>query len=308
MSAAEVFPDPTDPGRADGADSGSTDRGGPGDGLGSHDGNDDHGGAGGGNGGHLEWRISALIDDELSSAEAMAARTHLADCPVCQDEFAEVVSARDLIRDLGDVDPPSGFIDRLIARDRRRRRSRQMGIIGLLTLAGAWILLLIVGAGLALPSVEPPIADLAARHVVVTADGLAGVEAVGEPYTAPATVAGLDLVWVGRGQDGVHLLYRAEDGTAVSVFEQEGLLDWDALPEGGSEVRLAGRRAWLGPEAGGPAVAVVPGETFVYTIVGPGDSDATMAVAEALPDPPGFSLGDRVRRGLESVVERLGID
>lgn len=303
MSAAEVFPHPED---GAGIEAGAADeakRGGRGDGS------DGPGGSGGGNGGHLEWRISALIDDELSPAEAMAARTHLADCSVCQDEFAEVISARDLIRDLGEVDPPTGFIDGLIARDRRRRRSRQLGIIGLLTLAGAWVLLLVVGAGLALPSVEPPLGEFVREHVQVTPETELGDVSLKPPFLAPETVAGLELTSVTQGDnDGVHLVYRSADGTSVSVFEQEGLLDWDALPEGGSEARLAGRRSWLAADAGDMSVVVVPGETFVYTIIGPSEGDTTVAVAEALPDPPAFSLGARVRRGFRSVIERFGLD
>ncbi len=92
------------------------------------------------------------------------------------------------------------------------------------------------------------------------------------------------------------------------MFEQEGLLDWDELPAGGAEVRLAGRRAWVGPEADDVSVIVVPGETFVYTVVGPTEGDVAIAVAGDLPDPPSFSLGERVRRGFESVIERFGLD
>ncbi len=280
MSAAEVFPDPAD---------------------------DEFDGSGGGDGGHLEWRISALLDDELSPAESTVARDHLAGCPICQDEFAEVLSARDLVRELGEVDPPSGFIDGLIAHDRRRRRSRQLGIIGLLTLAGAWVLILVIGAGVTLPSVEPPIDEFISRHGAISTAAVGGIEVVDDPYVVPE-VAGFDLVSVEKGDEGVHLVYRSDDLGVVSVFEQEGLLDWDELPDGGSEVELAGRHSWLLRDEGGRTLVVIPGETFVYTVVGPSEGDVTVDLAGALPDPPEFSLGDRVRRGFESVIERFGLD
>ena len=58
-------------------------------------------------------------------------------------------------------------------------------------------------------------------------------------YRAPSSLGGYELVTRSQHPDGVLLFY--SDGLfTASVFEQQGDLDWSALPDGGTDSRLAG--------------------------------------------------------------------
>jgi anti-sigma factor RsiW len=96
-------------------------------------------------GGHLGWRLSALLDGELPVADELRAREHLTSCDLCQDEFAEVMSARAFVRGLGEVEPPQDYLDRVMTRIDRKTHAR-LGLITLVAFMGVWIVLLLVAA------------------------------------------------------------------------------------------------------------------------------------------------------------------
>jgi hypothetical protein len=90
-------------------------------------------------------------------------------------------------------------------------------------------------------------------------------------YRAPDSPAGFELVTRSRHPDGVLLFY--SDGVfTASVFEQQGDLDWDALPGGGSDTQLADTRTRTYREASGD-VAVWQRNGLVYTFVTDAPSD-----------------------------------
>lgn len=267
---------------------------------------------------HLEWRLSALLDGELSVTEEMVAREHLAGCDLCQDEFAEVMAARALVRGLGEVDLPKGTIERTMGRIQRRYQVR-LGLFGLLALAVAWIVLLFLLAGLSPPKVDAPVDSFVNRHrdALLAPEETSGMfdsrslsdelaDELPAPFVLPDELGdGLLRVHAAEYSDGVvHGVYRDDDGTTVSLFEQEGRLDWEALPDIGEQREIGGRTVWVDER---PAfdVVVVPMEDSVLTLVG----DAPLeGLVSTLPESADYTGGDRLRLSVEGMLRRLGID
>ena len=98
---------------------------------------------------------------------------------------------------------------------------------------------------------------------------------VPDGYRAPGSPAGFELVTRSRHPDGVLLFY--SDGVfTASVFEQQGDLDWGALPKGGTDTRT---RTY--DEASGD-VAVWERNGLVYTCVTDAPSDVFAHMIGAL--------------------------
>lgn len=280
---------------------------------------------------HLGWRISALLDGELGVTEEIVAREHLQACDRCQEEFVEVMTARTFVRQLGEVEPPQGFLDKLATRG-GSRVSPRAGLVALVALAAAWILFLAIGVGVTLPDVSPPVDRFAEQHVAVAqeddgplperSDGFrrmatADLDDLDAPYVAPASLAPADRQGelarlAGYDGDGAVQVLYSDGETEVSVFQQEGSLDWAALPDTGDRRRLDGRDAWVGTvtAAGGDAesaVVVVDRGSVVYTVVTDANVDAALTVAGELPDPPAYSFGQRAQKNLEELARRIGL-
>jgi hypothetical protein len=275
--------------------------------------------------GHLGWRLSALLDGELGVTEELVAREHLTGCDVCQDEFAEVMAARAFVRGLGDVEPPQGYIDRVITRAHRRNQTR-LGLVSLVAIAALWIVVLIVGAGVALPQVVPHVQDFVAQHEIASADpsllptvedarALSDDEAATyeAPYVFPQELAaGFEQVAAyDKGEGLVQVLYRSGDAT-VSLFEQEGTLDWGSLPDIGEVREVDGQEVWVGTLDDGRAapahLVVVPADSVVYTLVTTDEPETAVALAPDLPDPQDYTWSDRAKKKVEGLVRSLGID
>lgn len=273
---------------------------------------------------HLEWRISALLDGELGVTDEIVAREHLERCARCQDEFAQVMAARSLVRDLGEVEPPQGFLERALPGE-RSRFSPRLGLVGLVAVAAAWVLILAVGLGVALPDVSPPVDEFADQHAEVAdatetsptlperSDGLQRlspeeVSDLDAPFVVPDAIDPFERVAAYAGEGTVQVLY-ADREREVSVFQQEGSLDWDELPAEGRRDDPDVGRAWVGTvetPSGPAAVAVVPrGGDIVYTVIATSPEEAWQ-VAERLPPPRDYSIAERTKRNLEGVARRLG--
>jgi anti-sigma factor RsiW len=85
--------------------------------------------------GHLGYRLSALVDGELSADERDRAHAHLASCAACRAEANELRALKKRMRGLGDVAPGDALTARLIGiaepgapvpPRRRARRARRM--------------------------------------------------------------------------------------------------------------------------------------------------------------------------------------
>jgi anti-sigma factor RsiW len=112
--------------------------------------------------GHPDDQLSALLDGELAPDEAVAVRQHLEGCGACREELEAVAAVRLALRDMPAVPAPPGFIGRAV--DRRRRDSRR-GAVVVLAAAVLAVVVGLVAAGDADPSVgsgEPTEAAAAA--------------------------------------------------------------------------------------------------------------------------------------------------
>ncbi len=107
------------------------------------------------------------------------------------------------------------------------------------------------------------------------------IDHVPSGYHAPDVAgAGYALVSQSRHDDGVHLVY--SDGLfTVSVTEQRGDLDWDAMPSGGVTTDVDGLHARRYVEAAGD-VLVWERDGVVYTCVSDAPTDVLASMAAGL--------------------------
>ena len=138
-----------------------------------------------GNAPHLDDALSALLDGELGDDEAARARSHLAGCPLCGTEMAEVGQVREWLPSLPPVEPPATFYQRIRPPepvtaaqhpDARRRehdaqhagaRRRRHGLLALAGCAAATAVML----GLAAPDdpeTSPPVGRFIEAHATAT--------------------------------------------------------------------------------------------------------------------------------------------
>jgi anti-sigma factor RsiW len=81
---------------------------------------------------HLGYRLSALVDGELSAAERDRVHAHLAGCEACRAEANQLRALKKRMRGLGEVPPDDALTQRLIAIAEPgppvppRRRARRM--------------------------------------------------------------------------------------------------------------------------------------------------------------------------------------
>jgi hypothetical protein len=128
---------------------------------------------------HVGDALSALLDRELAPHEEATVRTHVEACGACAAELAQVELARTWLRALPALDPPFGFVERLVMRGRRRRRGAAVALAGAAAASVAFVGMLPARE----QPVRPPVASLVRTHAVT-----ASVD--GEPLTelAPAGV------------------------------------------------------------------------------------------------------------------------
>lgn len=124
---------------------------------------------------------------------------------------------------------------------------------------------------------------------------------VPDPYRAPHEPGGgYVLVATARGQGKVQLSY--SDGLfTISVHEQRGTLDWDALPAGGTSLQIAGHQArrWVEP---GDDVIVWESDGVVYTCVTDAPADVIDTMIAGL-SPSGRST---VEKAVDFVLGPFG--
>jgi hypothetical protein len=121
--------------------------------------------------------------------------------------------------------------------------------------------------------------------------------ALPEGYTAPAVIGrGYRLLGRYRHRDGIVQLHYGDGLFRLSVFEQEGTLDWASLPPGGHGSRLDGAPARSYASAAGN-VAIGEQGGLVFTVVADGPPEAAR---EALADLIG---GGEHRSWLDDVAD-----
>lgn len=283
---------------------------------------------------HAGDALSALVDGALTAAEADSVRRHVAECEECARELDDVRHVRRLVRTMPAVEPPAEFYAALLASDvvvpiTSRRRG---GVLAPLTgSVAAGVLLLMLAAGSITPSaVGPEVVTSVERHtstvgaleagglIAHTVDRFVSPSSVPPttaeprpagslpaPFDAPARVAGYQLVEAYAMDDGVHLLYR-RGAFALSIFQMAGDLDWDALPEDGTRLRVAGKDAWRWDERTADGrLWVIDDDGMVVVLIGDEPGDAVLAVASELPGARSMPMRSRMQRTVAKALEQL---
>ena len=73
----------------------------------------------------IENRLPAYLEDLLSPEEIKSMEGHLASCPRCSRAFADLKKAEELLRGLGEVEPPPFFEQRIMSRVREEAGQKQ---------------------------------------------------------------------------------------------------------------------------------------------------------------------------------------
>ncbi|MCU1378107.1 MAG: Transrane transcriptional regulator (Anti-sigma factor RsiW) [Acidimicrobiales bacterium] len=278
--------------------------------------------------------LSALLDGQLDVAELEAVQAHVVACAECTAELDAVREARAAVRSLPAVEPPAGFFEGLLAQglpeDEElatparvlplRTRKVAMGHVAAAVAAG--LLLVVAFGGNQAQVVAPEVSRNVELHAAtISAESLGGSNpivgaprvtpatlphtGISRPYMAPNELAGYQLVDAFRAPKGVQLLY--EKGPyGLSVFEQEGTLDFAALPDHGTRLTIDGSGAWrwdAGMSEG--RVLVIERGALVVTLVGDESGAAVLAAAEALPGSSDVALETRLRRACGEALDML---
>jgi anti-sigma factor RsiW len=246
---------------------------------------------------HPDDLLSAHVDGELDPATRARVVEHLDRCAACRRSAEELTEARALLRGLPPVDA-TPVIEGLLARHRRVVR---LGA-GFVVVAGLVLAAVGVTAATEHRRLVPDLAALTASHVEQAHGDMAGMERRDRSaYAAPPGLIG-SAVQLSRHEvwDGTDLaagVYR--DGAIdVSVYEQPGRLDWDALPTGEVEV-VGDRSVWFGPDR--PVVAVTQRGDLVVTVVSD-DRRAVLTAVAGMPDWRRQATWDRVHDACQRLV------
>jgi Putative zinc-finger len=266
---------------------------------------------------HLDEQLSAYLDGELDPIVRQRADEHLAACADCRGRLDALGHVRSLLRDAPRIDPPHGFIERVV-RDRRRRRFIP-AIAAVSGLAAVW--LLVVGMVVAgPPRIEPPVGEIATAHAgfggrpasrddfradEITFEAVDDDDEIPDEFRPPDELAGAEFArgYRATNRPGWLVAYDDERATIV-VYEELGEYLVGGLPGGGEQFEVDGSRAWRRQDVDGRNAVVVQRGWMVYTLVGEVEVDRLVELAEQLPErdePETPSLGDR----LDDAVDRF---
>ena len=212
-----------------------------------------------------------------------------------------------MLAGLPSVDPPDGFIASALNHRPLYSGRIMAGLLAFLVVAA--------GAGLAFDSsngslVAPEIEQLAQRHLqaearLTTGGGDDGGSSSNDPENDSA---GESMSFMPSGYEQTATINAndlrqavfAREGEAISVFVQDGEVDWDALPVDGHTL-VGGNRAWVD---GDRSVTVVQAGDEAITIVGLASGEVSQLISD-LPD-ENESLGDRADKLVSTLVAQLG--
>jgi len=258
-------------------------------------------------------RLSAYLDGELDADEHRRIEDELSSDSGLAAELDAARMARDLVRELGPVEPPANFVfapasdddaatggdvgaDVVSLDSRRRARPWLLGV------AAATIFFLVLGfaSGTRVADVVPPVDRLVDEHAAAAAampdappmpaDEADQMDDMGPDMPDMPMVATYTL------GDGVTQLVYETDGGYLSVFRQDGRLDAAELPPGAASMDMPSGTATVVPVSADTDVVVVERDDVVFTVVGQSDDhDMVMAMADSVP-PTDRSLVADVRR------------
>lgn len=250
--------------------------------------------------GHAGDLVSARLDGELDAATAAWVDEHLDSCDDCRDIAGAVDVARAWMRSAPTVDS-TPVVGGVIA-----HRQRMIGT-GLVFVAIALFVLgiLAVTSSVSHPRVVPSVDEFVAAHeneAHGSIDGVRRVDAAASHYATPAILgpddAEMERTALYDGDDLTTVVYTDGSGD-VTVYEQPGRVDWDALPPG-SLLPVGSIRAWV--RDGSPAVLVAEIGDLVVTLVGD-DRERVEQMAQTLEAPRRTSTVDRVHDSCQQLMQ-----
>ncbi len=134
------------------------------------------------------------------------------------------------------------------------------------------------------------------------------VDRLPAPFRAPPTLAGgYSLVEAFDLPRGTHLVYRNAD-YGLSIFQEEGHIDEEALPPGGTRRVFDSDDVWRweGSLVDG-RVVVTEHQGVVITAIGDEPGDAVLDAVRSFPGPRSFSNLERLRRFAGRALEGLNL-
>jgi hypothetical protein len=213
---------------------------------------------------------------------------------------------RRLLRDLPDVAPPDGFFDDLIRQ--RRRRARTVAVVGLAAAGVAGAIVVAQATGIT-GEVDPAMDDFAARHDQVLAIEATSVRAdepdLPAPYRVPEELGPMARGMAMRHPDDVVQAVYGSDGHYVSLFEQAGDLEDDAMADDLERLDLdvPGVTAWRAADDS----IIVRRTDVVYVLVGEIDPDELDEVVADLPEPRPMGITSRIGDAMDDLVDAFGL-
>jgi anti-sigma factor RsiW len=217
--------------------------------------------------------LSAYLDGECSDAERADVEARLQSDEEARVALDELAAARSALRELAWQAPPVGFVERLSAGPSNPRWHAPAAMLG----AAAAI---VIGFAVASPphrgpSVVPQLATLAGPATTTAA--LVSVDGLTSPYRGPKRAGNdFELVAMRRNADAAELAYSNGSDT-VTILEQRGHVDWDAMPSGDA-TKVAGKSA-RHYELHGNDMWVFERGGVVYTCMGSASRPAMLALA-----------------------------
>lgn len=219
-----------------------------------------------------------------------------------------------LLGGLPAVDPPDGFIDAAI--DHRPLHAGRV-LVGLVAATLALVGITLASGVVERAGIVPPIDELVAQHDLAAQARVPGGGEVGpaesdaEDDAEDRSLAGsvgdrpLDLpdgfeaASSATIEDVRQALYARGDET-VSVFVQEGRVDWGAMPAD-RLTDLGGLPAWVDAER---SVAVIEADGAILTVIGLSPGELATAIEGAVDEE--ISLRERASELAEAVVTQFG--
>lgn len=181
----------------------------------------------------IENRLPAYMEDLLSPEERKSIAGHLASCPLCSRAFADLKKAEQLVRGLGEVEPPPFFEQRIMSRV-REEAGQKHGILRRLFYP---------------LHIKVPIQALATLLVAVLA---VYVYQTGDPEMKQIAPLPIPLTELGKEQATAESPKALESPSAVTPFKRAPAGDLPEkkqqfvappLEKGGKEEKIADSRA-----------------------------------------------------------------
>jgi hypothetical protein len=258
--------------------------------------------------------LDAYLDDELPAAERESVDALLERSPTARAELADIDRVRSMVRGLPSVDVPPDFYQRLARPDAAvvpiRRRRRVPGLVFASAGAVAASILLFVAVTPSFDRFAPPIDDLEARHAAMAASTSERYEPsmsedqVTDTLNRESPSGEYRRVETIAGPDDVQMLY-SDGRSAISVFEHDGEVDWEDLPDAGAMMTIDQDPAWV-MVMPASEIVVVERDGIVVTVIGTASHDDVMITAECVPDAPPPSFAERVGDACEWIARGFG--